>query len=1017
MIDGAPAFWQGRLPIDSLFQLVAVLPPRGIYLVTNLSLTDAWRAWQSRDPQLVDVVLTVADQDYISHGEPVREGAVTFQSFIASLRSPAYLKKSPEEREAYRRNTLQTLEQPTAEVPLNDRERLHEILLELWNSDEPFARESLLQIIATIDLVYGPWKAIKRIFKEAEARRDTEMFGAICARLDMAFSRSEGRVSKLTQGYLVRRGWRFLRRLATDLPAAYADTAVNFLIHYTDRCQWPAAWIINHIFFHEEGRFGARSFKYGYRTPSDTIKDRAFADLWKRTPRPLFSLLERAQCDRVRDFAVRALQQDFRVALREVEASWVSRLVAVDSTVVHEFVIWLLDNAPRFEQAAFRELDLHVAVLRLLDSDSRPAAEYAAKYARTHARDIPVAELVRLAGNPHNAVRKLAQDLLQSLDPRAEVGLNAWGRLLEGDHTHKLAAKNLRNHFGASELTPSWFAARLRSGNQHAFNFAQQYLTEIHSRAQLGSAYFTAMVVDLDVTPVVSSFAAGELRHFDANKLPVDFLQKALLRATTRDWVSQWINEGRLHANKLPVEFLHALAFHPDFETSSFINRLFAEDPRWREETEGFSEDFSYTVLSWLGDDRRFKPAAIGFEWLMQLACRSEPRYHDFAVETLVRSFAPADFAPSDMPSDAPGSALSSAPDSAAAGSVQRTLAGCEYLWQLATSHEPGSEPQAEFAMTYFRRRHPDISQRLTGVALDTAAALPNEFVSFERFNELLFDDRPAVRDFALDFAQWEFARWAPPLTDLVLLVESPHEKVRNFVAQTLLAEDVPETRSFRLDPAGLTPEAVYTFCESRDDGARALGVRLIQLHPRLRVPDELFRLTQSPDRKVRSFAIAALWSLYHSRGITAGWKPTAAPADTADQAAPQKSGKKSRKKPVDPGVGAPPQPAGPPSGMAEMNALLRRILFEIPPARLPKSRLGIEGVSDQLKPLPARKAKMALIETVRDLALQDNQFADVCLPLLEEFMFTRGQSEQAASLVAVTQIRNRWQPEPAPRA
>src|SRR5262249_55586115 len=154
-----------------------------------------------------------------------------------------------------------------------------------------------------------------------------------------------------------------------------------------------------------------------------------------------------------REFATLALKTDFRATLREVEPPWVARLVGVGSRTIDEFVVWILNNVPRFEQASFRALGLHGAVLRLVDSPSPEAQAYAAQYARTHARDLPVPELVRLANNSHPAVRKLACDLLLERDPRKEVGLGAWGQLLETDHGHSLAAGVLRKHFGARELT------------------------------------------------------------------------------------------------------------------------------------------------------------------------------------------------------------------------------------------------------------------------------------------------------------------------------------------------------------------------------------------------------------------------------------------------------------------------------------------------------------------------------------------------------------------------------------
>ena len=56
-------------------------------------------------------------------------------------------------------------------------------------------------------------------------------------------------------------------------------------------------------------------------------------------------------------------------------------------------------------------------------------------------------------------------------------------------------------------------------------------------------------------------------------------------------------------------------------------------------------------------------------------------------------------------------------------------------------------------------------------------------------------------------------------------------------------------------------------------------------------------------------------------------------------------------------------------------------------------------------RPLPARKAKLLLLETLRDLAVEDAAFAGVIVPLLREFLVSRGPSERAACLVALTRI------------
>ena len=71
------------------------------------------------------------------------------------------------------------------------------------------------------------------------------------------------------------------------------------------------------------------------------------------------------------------------------------------------------------------------AVLEEAADDARDADVFAdAGYARTHARDLPVTELVRLIDSKYEPVRKLAIDLITGRDPRTEIG--RLGRSLGG---------------------------------------------------------------------------------------------------------------------------------------------------------------------------------------------------------------------------------------------------------------------------------------------------------------------------------------------------------------------------------------------------------------------------------------------------------------------------------------------------------------------------------------------------------------------------------------------------------
>ena len=946
---------------------------------TPIHLNDLRLALDAQDPELVSLLETLVTQPDEPPATPVRDGAPTFDRFLATLRGRPFRRKSEDEKAHYRREQVKALEALDAEVPLPDRLRSHEIILALWNDNGVFARTCLLRVIDGIRLTYGPWRALKRIFKEAETRGDTEIYGALAARFDMAHASGIHTVSAATLGYLVRRAWRFLRRTGVRLPVAYPDTAADFLARYTDATNWNRTWVANHVFFHHEKKAYNRSrFAFRGGTPKDLLKYRAFADLWKRSPRPLFSLLERARSDKVRQFAAEALKADFRTLLREVEPGWVARLVSVGSAAIDEFVVWILTNVPRFEQGAFRSLGLHDAVLRLFDSPSSQARTYAADYARTHARDLPIPELVRLVDNTSESVRTLALGLLQSRDPRTEVGLEAWGWLLETTHGHTFAAAALRKHFGAKELTPAWFKERLFSPSAQAFEFARTLLPQIHPTEKLGTGFFADLLDSiLDPTTAtarnVSRFALGELSRFDLDALDSGLLRRLLLNPLTRAGVIAWVSEGRLKAETFTLDFLKALAFPPGWQADLWIDELRRSDKAWARELE-FSEELADQVLAWLGDVRRFSPAALGFDWLMRLVESSEPRYHDFAVETMIRGFTPADFAPR-------GQAVAAAPiapvavnlagasflftgkmatmprkdaenqvkqaGGVTAGSVTKKLhylvvgdegspffsggkkgdkqlkaeqlnaaganiriisetaflqmlagtasapasvddarAGCEALWRMAVAPGTAEARRGQFARKYILRHHPDIGPDQTGRPLDPGAEVPLDFLTFDRVEPLFAETRKPLRDFALELSRWEFARWQPGAEALLALCELPHADVRQFVAEALLAENTPENRRFRIDTDKLAPEAVYRFCESTDGDTRKLGMQIIRKSPRLQVPEELFRLTESPDRLIRGFVIRSLWALYRDRGVTADWTPPVPPTATLGAAA-----------------------------------------------------------------------------------------------------------------------------------
>ena len=241
-------------------------------MAATLTLDDVRKAWDARDPRLIKLLEQLVNQPVPRPTTPVRNEALTFDKFLAHLKGYHYRKRSREEQAHYRVETLKALEAPDAEVPLADKLKVHEVIYSLWQSDDPLARDYLLRIIATVPVAYGPWKALKKIFKEAEAKHDTEVYGAISARIDAASaggSGGHGRVSGATLAYCARRAWRYLRRVAVQLPATYPDVACDYLINYTDSTNWRNTWVFNHVLFHGTKKYGRNRFQFGYRADSD----------------------------------------------------------------------------------------------------------------------------------------------------------------------------------------------------------------------------------------------------------------------------------------------------------------------------------------------------------------------------------------------------------------------------------------------------------------------------------------------------------------------------------------------------------------------------------------------------------------------------------------------------------------------------------------------------------------------------------------------------------------------------
>jgi len=1068
-------------------------------MAMNIDLNAIEKAWEAKDPCLVLLIVSLSEQlDSPDPSEAVRDNCPTFEQFLATIFSADFQEKSAEEQKHYRLEQLRLLESEQAELPLSDKLQLHKIILLLWSDQSAFARDCLLQLIQTINLCYGPWRALKQIYKAAELSQDYQILGALSARFDSAIASKQFEISAATLAYMNRRSWRSLRKIALTMPSLYPEICSQFLATYSNNTAWENTWVANHIFYHQGKSYGRGSFRFN-RCPKNLYKHRAFSKCWKASPEPLLNLLSMANSNKVSAFAITSLQTDFKIELRDIDSDWIKRLLFVADSNIDDFVLWLLNNAPQFEQQNFLNLGIHQSIIKLLSSDSSDARTYACKYARTYARDMSVTQLLTFANSQYKQVRDFALEQLKSFDPRKDVGLDAWTQLLKTEYGSELAKSVLIKHFGKDDLSAQWFKDCFASAQDSAVEFATERLAKVHSYKNLGLSYFLDIIQQSDpdnyTGEEIIEYAMQVIaKQFVIKDIDTDICQQLLLNPSAQGIFCSWIDNGDYPFKQLDIEFWKTLAYEADWDKSTWVKQLKTEQ-KWAQQL-NYDHELCERVLEWLADVRLVSTSALGFDWLMQLVRSEHALYFKFAVAMMNKAYLPADFAQTE-PSTAEvtadkakdqeavvvdlqgesflftgklstmtrkeaqqkvshhGGSNSSAVNGKLnylvigdegsplydngrkgskqvkaeklaeggaelkiisetaflkriAGEVQehsedQTLAGCETLWNMATAKEFADKPEAAFALTYLRLHHPDICLRETDRPVDPGSELPDEFVTIERFLSLLNSTQFKLRQFALEFFKLELSRWTPSIEQLIEMADNSNSDVASLLENALLDKDSKEFDRCRIDNSILTIATVYRFCESKSGQTRDLGMKLIAANPNLQQVDALYNLSESPCRRIRSFVIRLLWSLYRTRLVTRPWSPKVIPTTSlgaknrsdAEQAADNK------------GPGLSPKEGVFPAEPDSLLALLNKLLFEIPPGRLAKEK-GAASVK-RITPLSAVKAKVALIETLRDLALEELGFAEQILPLLNTFSLSTGATEKGACLVAITQICERF--------
>ena len=219
--------------------------------------------------------------------------------------------------------------------------------------DQPLARRLLLAALRAVPLAAGSFRAVRHVYKMAEMRADGELFGLLQRRFETtahttqryvytrtgyrSFAEEAARPDStvaygtVTRQYLLRRGWRTLRRLGEDASPDFIPLALGMLATYDDRDasartagrivdrygHWP---LFNHLLRAHAGLRHSTSGLSWYHDgarPADDVRHEAFPALWDRNPDALLWLMWNSRCEGVHAFAARALADNaaYRAAL------------------------------------------------------------------------------------------------------------------------------------------------------------------------------------------------------------------------------------------------------------------------------------------------------------------------------------------------------------------------------------------------------------------------------------------------------------------------------------------------------------------------------------------------------------------------------------------------------------------------------------------------------------------------------------------------------------------------------
>lgn len=340
-------------------------------------------------------------------------------------------------------------------------------LLTCYLIDNEHVRPALIEILRTAPFQENYFQRIRQIFKAAEFRRDGQVFGLLAYRFEKMpatpgiwYHRRDRNEPFLapTRRYLRRRVWRTLRRLGRDRSPDFVKMAVGVLLPFTDQdagtvmtrryYRWRAPdsniiwdlfagyWAFNYLLhgqssrYHPDanGRAWRCSTSYSPGEPAPRAREESFPELWDQTPEALLHLLDESQCQRVHEFAVKALRA-CKSFIEDLDASVAAMLLSRAYLVTAELGLELATRLyrPGLPDDERRELIAAAAECRLVAARAQARTWIDAE---RHRLSGDTRLMALLAGSAYPENRQFARDLFRTVMLSGDTARALIGRLV-----------------------------------------------------------------------------------------------------------------------------------------------------------------------------------------------------------------------------------------------------------------------------------------------------------------------------------------------------------------------------------------------------------------------------------------------------------------------------------------------------------------------------------------------------------------------------------------------------------